>query len=75
MFRPVIKQIKNIDGNTTVQPTNNTRGLPFLCRVKTDSKKPVPCINTSQTDNNNNVGIFAGYFGKCEMEPELTLCI
>lgn len=52
MFRPVIKQIKNIDGNTTVQPTNNTRGLPFLCRVKTDSKKPVPCINTSQTDRN-----------------------
>ncbi|XP_065940720.1 uncharacterized protein [Magallana gigas] len=52
MFRPVIKQIKNIDGNTTVQPTNNTRGLPFLCRVKTDYEKPVPCINTSQTDSN-----------------------
>lgn len=34
-FRPVIKQVTNIDGNTTVQPTNNTRGLPFLCRVKT----------------------------------------
>ncbi|XP_052675988.1 uncharacterized protein LOC128157459 isoform X2 [Crassostrea angulata] len=52
MFRPVIKQIKNIDGNTTVQPTNNTRGLPFLCRVKTDYEKPVPCINTSQTVSN-----------------------
>lgn len=25
--------------------------------------------------NQNNVGIFAGYFGKCEMEPELTLCL
>lgn len=25
--------------------------------------------------NQNIVGIFAGYFGKCEMEPELTLCI
>lgn len=51
MFLPVIKQIKNKEGNTTVQTTNNTRGLPFLCRVKTDSEKPVPCINTLQTDN------------------------
>lgn len=35
-FRPVIKQVvMNIDGNTTFKPTNNTRGLPFLCRVKT----------------------------------------
>lgn len=35
MFRPVIKQVTNIDGNTTFQPTNDTLGLPFLCRVKT----------------------------------------
>lgn len=34
-FRPVIKQVTNIDGNTTVQPTSDTRGLPFLCRIKT----------------------------------------
>lgn len=36
MFRPVIKQVvANTDGNTTFEPINNTRGLPFLCRVKT----------------------------------------
>lgn len=53
MFRPVIKQVvANTDGNTTFEPINNTRGLPFLCRVKTDSKKPVPCINSSQTGTN-----------------------
>lgn len=33
-FRPVIKQVTNIDGNTTVQPTSDTRGLPFLCRIE-----------------------------------------
>lgn len=53
MFRPVIKQVvTNTDGNTTFEPINNTRGLPFLCRVKTDSEKPVLCINSSQTGTN-----------------------
>lgn len=35
VFRPVIKQVTNIDGITTVQPRNSTRDLPFLCRVNT----------------------------------------
>lgn len=34
-FRPVIKQVTNIDGITTVQQTSNTPSLPFLCRIKT----------------------------------------
>lgn len=51
MFRPVIKQIKNKDGNTTVQPTNNTRGLPFLCRVKTGKVRSVKNNGFFQCNN------------------------
>lgn len=51
MFRPVIKQIKNIDGNTTFQPTNNSRGLPFLCRVKTGKVRSVKNTEFFQCNN------------------------
>lgn len=57
MFRPVIKQIKNIDGNTTVQPTNNTRGLPFLCRVKTGKVRLVKKNGFFQCNNSFETSI------------------
>lgn len=51
MFLPVIKQIKNKEGNTTVQTTNNTRGLPFLCRVKTGKVRSVKNNGFFQCNN------------------------
>lgn len=35
VFRPVIKQVTNINSVTAVQPRNSARNLPFLCRVIT----------------------------------------
>lgn len=51
VFRPVIKQVTNINSVTAVQPRNSARNLPFLCRVITDSEKPRPCVSTSETEN------------------------